>query len=45
MRSKPEPGRLPAAGPAAQLKALKGQWKVVRMEKGKDADATWRADQ
>ena len=38
---KPEAGKTPAVSPAAELKALLGQWKVVRVEKGKDADSSW----
>ena len=33
----------PAVSPVADLKALQGQWKVVRVEKGKDADSSWAA--
>ncbi len=35
------PPNAPAVSPAAELKALQGQWKVVRVEKGKDADRSW----
>ena len=35
--------KTPAVSAAAELKALLGQWKVVRVEKGKDADAAWGA--
>ena len=38
---KPEAGKTPAVSPSAELKALLGQWKVVRVEKGKDADSSW----
>ena len=31
----------PAVNPAAELKALQGQWKVVRVKKGNDADLSW----
>jgi HlyD family secretion protein len=31
----------PATAPMAELKALKGKWKVVRVEKGKDAGEAW----
>jgi uncharacterized protein (TIGR03067 family) len=31
----------PSPNPAAELKALQDQWKVVRVEKGKDADVAW----
>ena len=31
----------PAVNTAAELKALQGQWKVVRVEKGKQADSAW----
>lgn len=30
-----------AINPAAELKALQGEWKMVRIEKGKDADVSW----
>ncbi|MBN2577933.1 MAG: TIGR03067 domain-containing protein [Pirellulales bacterium] len=32
-----------AVNPAAELRALQGQWKVVRVEKGKDGDDAWGA--
>ena len=38
---KTEKPTAPAPNPAAELKALQGQWKVVRIEKGKDADSYW----
>ncbi|MCE5268688.1 MAG: TIGR03067 domain-containing protein, partial [Planctomycetaceae bacterium] len=31
----------PAVSPTADLRALKGQWKIVRIEKGKDAGSPW----
>jgi uncharacterized protein (TIGR03067 family) len=37
----PSPAAGPAVSPVADLKALEGQWKVVRVEKGKDADFNW----
>jgi len=32
---------VPAVSPAAEFRALQGRWKVVRVEKGKHADASW----
>ncbi len=40
--SKPD-GAAPAASPAADLRALQGKWRVVRVEKGADADQSWAA--
>jgi uncharacterized protein (TIGR03067 family) len=41
-RTAPQQPAAPAAvSPAAELKALRGSWKVVRAEKGKDADESW----
>ena len=34
-------GGRPLVNAAAALKAIKGSWKVVRIEKGKDAEETW----
>ena len=33
--------KAPVVSPAAELKALGGPWKVVRVEKGKEADSWW----
>ena len=38
---KPEGKKAPALSPAAELRALQDQWKVVRVEKGEAADASW----
>lgn len=38
-----EKAATPAVSPAAELKALQGQWKVVHVEQGKDASAAWGA--
>ena len=32
---------IPSVNPAAELKALQGQWKMVRQENGEAADASW----
>jgi uncharacterized protein (TIGR03067 family) len=37
----PQPAATPAVSPAAEFQALQGRWKVVRVEKGKDGDASW----
>jgi len=36
-----QPAATPAVSPAAEFQALQGRWKVVRVEKGKDGDASW----
>jgi len=35
----------PTVNPAAELKALQGQWKVVRVEKGNAASLSWHGDE
>jgi serine/threonine-protein kinase len=37
----PQTLQVPIVNPAAELKALGGRWKVVRVEKGKEADSSW----
>jgi uncharacterized protein (TIGR03067 family) len=38
---KPQGGKASAANPAVEFQALQGRWRVVRVEKGKDGDASW----
>ena len=39
--SSPSPPVTSAVNPAADLNALKGEWKVVKFEKGKEAESSW----